>query len=295
MKIDDIVASFAAPLPDTGLMPTPQSVDELTKIYYELYVPGLCQFFETEWFNFKTEGHNPVTIFLHNRPLIALLGSFLVSLHTVNADPAHTAYCANLEMRVVWALTKLAYVVPIGTNMPRDEVLPDDDASEIRNRVFVFETLLSGNELASNPLIPPPKYADAQRRKEFEFWYCLADFLVQQQQQQQQGPAAARQSEYRQQLLYKMRTLLDGRENRDLLYSMVVIRHYSPDFEPGWENRVPDHLNEKDPLNQLHVAIQFVKAESAPVGGTTNVVRHLAFLAARALINPGCNLAPRKA
>lgn len=267
----------AAP-PETNLMPTPQSVEELTKIYYEIYVPGLCQFFESQWFNFKTEGHNSVSIFLHNKPLISLLGSFLVSLHTVNADPTHTAYCGHLETRVVWALAKLAYSVPSGSNMPRDEPLPEDNASEVRNRVIVFETLLNGESLAVNPLIPPPKNSDPQRRKEYEFWYSLAEFL-----------RLADFSE-RDQHLRKLRTMLDGRENRDVLYSLAVIRQLAPQFEPGWEDKVPDHLNEKEPLNQLHVAIQFIKAEAAATGGTTNVVRHLAFVATRALINPGVNI-----
>ncbi|KAF3766730.1 hypothetical protein M406DRAFT_254593 [Cryphonectria parasitica EP155] len=281
MKVDDLVAMSGAAPPETNLMPTPQSVEELTRIYYEIYAPGLCHFFESRWFNFKTEGHNPVSILLHNRPLISLLGSFLVSLHTVNADPVHTAFCSHIETRVVWALTKLAYTTQLGANTPRDDPLPDDNASEARNRVCVVETLLEGEDLTTNPLLPPPRNADPQRRKEYDFWYSLAESL--------RLPDRAD----RHQLLQRMRMLLDGRENRDLLYSLAIIRHLAPEYETGWEDRVPDHLNEKDPLNQLHVAIQFVKAESSPTGGTTNVVRHFAHLAIKALINPGVNLSKK--
>lgn len=278
MKVDDIIDAAGAAPPETTLTPTPQSIQELTKIYYEIYVPGLCQFFESQWHNFKSEGPNSVAIFLHNRQLISLLGSFLVSLHTVNADPTHTAYCGHLETRAVWALAKLAYTVPPDSNLPRDDPLPDDDAREARNRVMVFETLLNGESLPANPLTPVPKNAEPQRRKEFEFWFSLAEFL--------------RLADFaeRDQHLRKLRTLLDGRENRDMLYSLAVIRQFSPQFEPGWEDKVPDHLSEKEPLNQLHVAIQFVKAEAAATGGTTNVVRQLAFLATRALISPGMNI-----
>lgn len=278
MKVDDIVAKTGPPPPETSLMPTPQSVEELTKLYYEIYVPGLCQFFESQWFNFKSDGQNSIAIFLHNRPLISLLGSFLVSLHTVNSDSSHTPYCSSLEIRVVWALVKLAYTVPPGANMPRDDPLPDDNASEVRNRVYVFESLLNGDGLADNPLLPPPKNADAQRYKEYEFWYSLASFLL----VRSDLPEQKR-------LLDTMRGLLDGRENRDLLYSLAVIRHLAPQYKPGWENRVPDHLTEDDPLNRLHVAIQFVKAEGFATGGTTNVVRQLSYLANKAFINPGFN------
>lgn len=278
MKVDDVITAMGAAPPETSLTPTPQSIQELTKIYYEIYVPGLCQFFDSQWYNFKSDGPNSVAIFLHNRQLISLLGSFLVSLHTVNADPTHTAYCGHLETRVVWALAKLAYTVPPGSNLPHDDPLPDDDAREVRNRLLVLETLLNGESLSTNPLIPVPKNADPQTRKEFEFWFSLAEFL--------RLPDFAERDQH----LRKLRVLLDGRENRDVLYSIAVIRQLSPRFEPGWEDKVPDHLSEKEPLNQLHVAIQFIKAEAASTGGTTNVVRQLAFLATRALISPGMNI-----
>lgn len=277
MKVDDIINIGGVPHPETNLMPTPQSVEELTKIYYEIYVPGLCQFFESQWFNFKSQGHNSISIFLQNNQLISLLGAFLVSLHTVNADSNHTSYCGHLETRVVWALAKLAYTTPSGANMPRDDPLPEDNASEVRNRVCVFETLLNGEALATNPLIPPPKNADQHRRKEYEFWFSLAEFL--------RLPDQAG----REQHLQKLRTLLDGRENRDVLYSLAIIRELSPRFEPGYENRIPDHLDESESRNKLHVATQFIKAEASATGGTTNVVRQLALVATRALISPGFN------
>ncbi|KAK7698927.1 hypothetical protein SLS64_012138 [Diaporthe eres] len=278
-KVDEIIDhSGAAPRIETSLRPTPQSVEELTKIYYEIYVPGLCQFFESQWFNFQSQGHNSISIFLHNDPLISLLGSFLVSLHTVNADPNHFSYCGHLETRVVWALAKLAYTIPSGVNMPRDDPLPENNPSETRNRVHVFEALLNGETLTSNPLIPPPRNADQHRRKEYEFWYSLAEFLRLQDQTGQE------------QHLQRLRSLLDGRENRDVLYSLAIIRDLGPRFGPGYENKIPDHLDEGEPRNKLHVATQFIKAEASATGGTTNVIRQLAFVAFRALVNPGFNI-----
>lgn len=286
MKVDDIINTAGAPppTPEAGSLPNPQSIEELTKIYYEIYVPGLCQFFESQWFNFKTTGHNPVTILLSNRPLISLMGSFLVSLHTVNSEASHAAYCNHLETRVVWALAKLAYSVAPGSNMPRDEPPPDDNASEARNRVFVFETLVAGEDLLTNPLLPPPRNADPQRRAQYEFWYALAEFL------RNGSNNNTNFTTERHNQLARMRASLEGRENRDVLYSLAVIRMLGKEFEPGWENRVPDHLTEKEPLNQLHVAIQFIKNEAQPTGGTTNVVRQLAYVAGRSLVHPGLNV-----
>lgn len=152
LKVDEIIdSSGAAPRIETTLRPTPQSVEELTKIYYEIYVPGLCQFFESQWFNFQSKGHNSISVFLHNDPLISLLGSFLVSLHTVNADPNHFSYCGHLETRVVWALAKLAYTIPSGVNMPRDDPLPENNPSETRVSCAPPLSLLPNVPAAADP------------------------------------------------------------------------------------------------------------------------------------------------
>lgn len=281
MKVDEIVnqAGAAPEAPRLGEQVSPEALAEITQIYHEIYVPGLSSFFESDWFSFPPSGshssHNPISILHNNRPLVSLMASFLVQMKTANAQ--NFGYCTHLETRVVWALAKLAYTVPPGSNAPRDNPPRDDDASETRNRVFVFETLINGDNLVVNPLLQPPGNADPQRMNRYEFWYALAEFL--------RVPTA------RLEQLGRMRAALDGRENRDVLYSLAVIRQYSWDFRPGWESGVPDHLKEDEPLNKFHVAIEFIKSESQYGGcqGMTNVVRQLCFVAAKALINPGMN------
>lgn len=290
MKVDEIInMTGAAPAAQpAGEGPNPQSLHELTRIYYEIYVPGLCQFFESQWFNFQSLGHhNPISILLHNRATISLFDSFLQALTAINNQQGQIQYSHHLELRLVWALAKLAYTVPPGSNMARDHPPHDDNASEARNRVFVYETLVNGDDLLNNPLLPPPRHSDAQRLKTYAFWYALAEFL-------RCGNANAAAPNDRPTQLAQMRANLDGRENRDVLYSLAVIRHHAREFAPGWEDRVPDHRNEAEPLNKLWVAVQFIRNEGmAGGGGTSNVVRHLSFVAARALIHPGVNLGRR--
>lgn len=283
MKVDELIA-LGGTAPPFPTKPLPRDVmEEVTKIYYEIYVPGLCQFFETQWYNFKNQGPNPITVFLENKPLVSLIAEFLNVLRTVStSDQGQMAYSGNLETRVVWGLTTLAYRIPQSINSPRDDSLPEDDATELRNRLYVFETLLTGEILASNPLLSPPKNADAHRKNEYEFWYLLAEFLRQ------------TDGSQRERLLTRLRHLLEGRENRDVLYSLAILRELSPRFAPGYENKVEPHLDESEPRNKLHVATQFINAEASNTGGTTNVVRRFAFIATKAFINPGINIS-RKA
>jgi hypothetical protein len=88
-----------------------------------------------------------------------------------------------------------------------------------------------------------------------------------------------------------MRSLLDGRENRDVLYSIAVLREYTAYWDAGSnEQSVPSRLEESDLRSKLAVATRFIRDESTTAGGTTNVVRRFAELAYRAFVQPGVNV-----
>ena len=88
-----------------------------------------------------------------------------------------------------------------------------------------------------------------------------------------------------------MRSLLDGRENRDVLYSIAVLREYTAHWDASYsEQSVPSHLEESDCRSKLAVATRFIRDESTSTGGTTNVVRRFADLAYRAFVRPGVNV-----
>jgi hypothetical protein len=87
-----------------------------------------------------------------------------------------------------------------------------------------------------------------------------------------------------------MRAVLDGRENRDVLYSIAILREYTMQFDAALaEHNAPTHLNEMDPRSKLAVATRFMQDEAAK-SGTTNVVRRFADLAYRAFVRPGGNV-----
>ncbi|KAL8355936.1 hypothetical protein RB601_001305, partial [Gaeumannomyces tritici] len=292
MKVDDLVAlgGHTPPLPQS--LPTKEVLDEIIKLYYEIYVPGLTAFFETSWFNFRPDGHNPISVLSHNTALMSLLASFLAAAASPVkiADAARMAAPGIIETRVVWGLASLAYSVPAATNPAMDEPLAADDAAEARNRVSVFEALLSGTYLTNNPCIPPPRRGDVHRIREAEFWYYLAEYLRLGEPQPQGAGPSQRQ---RDAALTRIRNLLDGRENRDVLYSMAVLRELAPRYPAGYENSLPQHLDEGDPRNKLAVAAQFIRDEARASSGTTNVVRRLAELAAKAFVTPGVNVSRR--
>ncbi|KPM40933.1 hypothetical protein AK830_g5594 [Neonectria ditissima] len=285
MTISEIIDLLGPAPPAQQTHHTEEMFNEITKVYHEMYAPGLSAFFETTWYYFVENG---TMSFPKDATLVGLMASFLRILETVRPnDHAQMAYSGILETRIVWELSRVSYQTP--DSAPAAGVLPrDGDANEAKNRVRVVEALLCGDYLSTNPLSPPAPDPDPHRTRQFDFWYNLADFLG-----TQDSPNTPHATQARDEVLTRMRHLLDGRENRDVLYSIAVVRELAPNFESGYGSSVPQHLDESDPKNRLAVASKFLHDESQITGGTTNVVRRFSDIATRALVNPGVNIARR--
>ncbi|KAJ8127462.1 hypothetical protein O1611_g6175 [Lasiodiplodia mahajangana] len=283
MKVQELVAIGNAVPPSVDAPLSQERLLDVQDLYEQVYAPGLEKFFETDWY-LKSYGSNT----LASSPRVQeVLAAFLDSLSTTTTnDVAGMAYSANLEFRVVWELAILVYSVEYKVNLSHG--LPaTDDGNEARNRVAVFETLLSGDFLDHNPLRAPLENPDSSlyhRNRELKFWHSLAEFLlIRDQPNVDMTPR-------RDHILAQLRELLDGRENRDVLYSLTIIRAFTHRFPPDFESTLPPHLDESDPKSKLAVARKFIQDEARVTGGTTNVVRRFSELGVRAFIAPAYNI-----
>ena len=297
MKVDELVAIGGAPPAPLSSPLGGDTVNEIIRLYDEIYEPGLDLFFETQWYCFKSENEpgvlNPLSILRLNKRAMDTFGSFLSAVGDVKTtEPADMAYLGHLETCLILELARLSYAAAAFTP-PRPtsaSIPPEDDITEARHRLQAFECLLAGETLLSNPLTPPPQPSATMgpnevRAREFEFWHQLAQYLLRDHSSPSEGHIGARQ-----QCLSRMRSVLDGRENRDILYSMVVLREYTMQWDAAdAEQTAPAHLNEKDPRSRLAVATKFIHDEASKIG-TTNVVRRFAELAYRAYVRPGGNV-----
>lgn len=302
MKVGELVAmgGVVPPLLEAPL--TDDKLQEVRALYEQVYAVGLEAFFETKWYT-TSQG---LAALASNVGINEMVAGFLQSMAKTNAnDMTGMQYSANLEFRVCWDLASLVNTCEAKFNS--GELLPaPDDGPEARNRVAVFEALLSGDFLDQNPLVPMPSpqgggydqgqvYAqgDYHRVREFRFWYYLAEFLCVKDPDSGHGQTNPTSTARREEILGLLRELLDGRENRDVLYSFAVIRTLSPRFPSDFESTLPPHLDESDPQSKLAVARKFIQDEAQVTGGTTNVVRRFSELAVRAFILPGGN-APKR-
>lgn len=285
MKIDEIIDLLGPPAPPQQVDPNDnETINEITQVYHEMYAAALSAFFETDWYYFTENGK---TSFPKDPDLVAFMATFLKILRDVKAnDQEQMAYSGVLETRIVWRLAKTAASSGgVGSAM-RISLPPENDPSEARSRLLVVEALLSGEYLPSNPLTAPMQDASA-RGRQFDFWYLLGEFVRHPDPMKKSEVAA----EPRDDVLSRMRLLLDGRENRDVLYSIAIVRELGPYFPLDYASTLPQHLDEADPKNRLAVASKFLIDESQVTGGTTNVVRRFSDIAARSYIIPGVNIA----
>jgi hypothetical protein len=292
MKVDELIALGGAPPHPPAAPPSVDMLDEITKLYYEIYVPGLTLFFETRWYdlaNNRAMAANASAVLHGNQSLVSLFASFIQSISKVKStDPADMVQSGHLESSLIWSLARLPFSVALPQRQQYPELIPaEDDPWEARGRLQVFEALLTGESLAGNPLSPPPPgNIHPLRKNEFEFWYQLARYLL-----QDHASASPQDVSARERCLSVMRSLLDGRENRDVLYSIAVLREYTAQWDAAYsEQNVPSHLEESDARSKLAVATRFIRDESNSMGGTTNVVRRFADLAYRAFVRPGANV-----
>ncbi|KAK1759150.1 transcriptional regulatory protein moc3 [Echria macrotheca] len=293
MKVDELIAlGGVTPLTPSSSPPSAVVLDEIAQLYNEVYVPGLTLFFESKWYeprDGQSDASNPIAAIHRNQQLITLFASFIQSIGNVKSSAStDLAYPSHLETSLVWALARLpASVLPANVAHGHGSTaVVEDDAFEAFSRVGIFEALVSGDTLPNNPLSPHATGdITVARKHELEFWYFMAEYL-----QQGRSSAASVDVEAREHYLGLMRSLLDGRENRDVLYSIAVLREYTPKWDAlDNEQTIPIRLVESDARSKLAVATRLIREEAASTGGTTNVVRRLADVAYRAFVRPGVN------
>jgi hypothetical protein len=283
MRVDEIIDILGKP-PAQQDNHSEDMFHEITKVYHEMYAAGLSAFFETSWYYFVQGGK---MAFPRDARLIGHFASFLTTLEAVKAnDHAQMAYSGALETRLVWELARSAGQSPERHTVSIQGMPREGDTVEAGNRLRVVEALLSGDYLFGNPLALPIHDADIHRTRQFDFWFNLAEFV--RAREDSGSPAAERAIDG---ILGRLRTLLDGRENRDVLYSVAVVRHLAPKYDPGYGSTLPQHLDETEPMNRLAVASKFIMDEAQVTGGTTNVVRRFSDIAFKAFVNPGVNIA----
>lgn len=240
------------------------------EIFYVVYADALGRFFESTWY----ERNKPSIA--SSQPLLHLFAAFHCS---IQPDYPHSEHAHRLEVQLLWALATQIWATQQKINTGPD-LVPDDDEVELGNRVRAFDAMMSGSYLAQSLLLNPGTTGrhDHQKYRQFSFWHRVSVMLT----FQSEPDRLIRQMA----ALDHMREFLDGRENRDVLYSIALLRSFSASF--GHMGVTEDeYKDEKNPKHRWAVAARYLQNQIR--GGSTAMVRRFCDVAYRAFVNPGFN------
>lgn len=240
-------------------------------MYRQDYAPGLDKFFETEWYGTMGEA-----ILEADRSTAHF---FKHCINRFRQQPPDFQTLPALEARLVWLLAGLPRVAT-RNNGGNNNLTPP---LALLQRITTVEHLLVGSfsephdvPLAPDPLPSHRDDAAYARYLEDSFWHQLSTFTTIRDDDALMAPPPAIDA-----ALLAMRHILSMLENRDVLYSIAIARHFGgrmKDFDH--ERLLVATSNEpEDPLNKLVIAQTFIAQEEG--AGTTQVVQRLCGMARR--------------
>ncbi|KAL9009978.1 MAG: hypothetical protein Q9173_005039 [Seirophora scorigena] len=272
-RIDDLIAINGVPLPAlTVTSPLLENhYQSLTTAYQQVYGPHIDKFLETQWF--VNRGLESV---LQDARLCERLATLVARF---NIDPQTEAFSQalpatqSLEASVIWSIMGIARRV---ASQNRQEDI-NSGVLDAAKRVETLESMLLGQYLHSEP---PPKPESINgtglqaqlSQREREFWRLMHKFLT-----IRDDEASA--SHELDETLAGARACLDVKENRDVIYSIALVRLHGG--RENLQNTEGGSIQDKD----LGKAKMFLR-EEAEGKGNTQVIQRICGMAMRAWTLP---------
>ena len=213
----------------------------------------------------------------------------MISRFTTYPDPAdpnnyhHYYITQSLEATVVWAMMGLCRQISSKSKSENDNVDEADVKEGVHDaakRLETFEILVTGEYLDTESA-PPESETESNgtaldnqlKTRERKFWGLVHTFLT----IHDDEASSAKEID---DTLAACRGLLDSRENRDVIYSIMIARHIGARMAEFPNNlQQPESNDEADSRNKLVVAKRFI--EDQGVRGTNQVVQRLCGMAVR--------------
>ena len=198
----------------------------------------------------------------------------------------------SLEATIIWAMMGICRQVSSSARSEEgDEGKKEKFEKDIREgvhtaakRLEIFENLITGEYLDSDSA-PQSKtqhskegsngvvFSAQMLEREHDFWRHIHKFTT----IRDDEASAAKEID---DTLARARSLLDSRENRDVIYSICIARHLGARMAEIPAMQQPQSNDEQDSRNKLYIAQKFINDEAAGKG-TNQVVQRLCGMASR--------------
>jgi hypothetical protein len=268
---------------------TPARIEDI-KLLFMSYAVGIDKFLECRWFETKAMVH-----LLANGRLLAQYAALLDGFYDPQIhEPTFLARLESRETRIIWDTMCLSRIVLAQNQEAESYSITTEDPELLFavKRLLVFETLVTGGILDHNPVSldtypqnePPSRLSGLSAQiklRELQFWDSVAQYLMVTEDQTDRDKK-------RDAALLTARALLDSFENRDIIYSMGIVRHIAR-FQPRKLKPLVGATDERDAGARLYVACKFLEDESQGKG-TSQAVKRLAGMVTQYWDHPPYNM-----
>lgn len=272
-RLNELLEIDGVPLPALSITQplSEKNYEDVAVAYRQVYGPQIDKFFETQWF--ASRGFNYV---LQDARLCERFASLVARYDITPQTPAFNEALPatkSLEASVIWSIMSIARRVA-SQNNPEEVKAGVLDAAK---RVEVLENLLLGQYLYSDVLLDTETMngtgLQAQLNQRVrEFWRLMHKFLT-----IHDDEASA--SHELDETLLGARACLDVKENRDIMYSIALVRLH------GGRENLENNDGGSAQGDDLGKAKKYLK-EAAEGKGTTQVFQRVCGMAMRAWTLP---------
>jgi hypothetical protein len=262
--INDVPPRYEVRQAPPSNSPIPQQ--DVNQFYKFHFAPGLDRLFETSWYSDRG-----LQYIQHNGTLLDFIMQVMEQMKQRTDDLASIQNMQSLEARLVWQLA----VMPRSPSPTQRSNGASNDSltTELLPRIETLENLLTGQFLPPSEVPPPPTpdhQSDAQKYNQHLFWNRLGRFTSIR--DDTADPASYRDIP---DSFNVMRGILSMLENRDVLYSLAIMRHYGGRMADWCPPRpvVPKSDDQQDESKKLQIAHVFLGQQD--LKGTTQVVQRI--------------------
>ncbi|KAL9634560.1 MAG: hypothetical protein Q9164_004023, partial [Protoblastenia rupestris] len=243
-KIEDLLCinGISPPPPAPPSTLSEETTREVRQIYSTAYAPGMDKFLETRWFTERGANH------LMANSVLCDQFALLIHRYAINPqDPnyyVHLGITQSLEAMVVWSMLGMCRKVAKDGQVAEEEV--KEGVLDASKRLEIFEALVTGEYMDPDA---PPKEAEIRsngtplqgqlKNREYEFWRSVYTFLTLRDDEASTAKAID-------DALSTCRGLLESRENRDVIYSIMIVRHVGARVAEFPNLKQPETNDEKD-------------------------------------------------
>jgi hypothetical protein len=246
------------------------TLGEIQNYYRNDLAPGLDRLLESNWFT-----ASGLAKLLATRSLCAEVAQLLKHFTQLSGENrVDTEYqCRAPEARMIWHLLNLCK--PDSSDAKSASATSQIDLEVPHGRLEVLECLLTNRVLNEQDLKPHvwEQSCPTEKSEDLIFWSALAKFVA----RRSDNPAAAGEMD---KFLAQCRNMLNGRENRDVIYSIMVTKHIGWRV-PGFPDTMqPESGGESSQVNKVYVAHKFI-ADEAGYRGTNHPIQRICDMAIR--------------